>query len=148
MQLRRRKHSSTSILRDGPTAADLNLISSLLLYLKRKLGAVISLFVGIAVGLLVAQALSRDVSCFLQQPSHFIADPNPVLFNLGTRRRELERWSTSSNLVTTKWFSQSSTLPSNDRATSPYLSHHGHSHRSSHEILSENSSTSVPTPSV
>ncbi|KAI5480624.1 glycosyltransferase family 69 protein [Pseudohyphozyma bogoriensis] len=61
MSLRRRKHSSTSqLLRDGPSAADLSLLASLLLYIKRKSSSVVSLFIGILVGLLVAQALSRD----------------------------------------------------------------------------------------
>ncbi|KAM0753122.1 family 69 glycosyltransferase [Meredithblackwellia eburnea MCA 4105] len=59
--MRRRKHSSTSILRDSLPTTELPLLSYFILYLKRKSSALISLCVGVLVGLFLAQAFGRDV---------------------------------------------------------------------------------------
>ncbi|KAK4700171.1 alpha-1,3-mannosyltransferase, partial [Phenoliferia sp. Uapishka_3] len=57
--MRRRKHSSTgSILRDSLPSADLPLLTNIVLYIKRKSSALISLLVGVLFGLFLAQALS------------------------------------------------------------------------------------------
>lgn len=60
-KMRRRKHSSTSILHDPHSSSDIN-VDNLYGFLKRKIPALGSLLVGIMVGLLVAHALGANVS--------------------------------------------------------------------------------------
>lgn len=58
--MRRRKNSSTSILRDSHQSADV-LVDNVWGFLKRKIPALGSLLIGILVGLLVAQAFNSAV---------------------------------------------------------------------------------------
>ena len=58
--MRRRKNSSTSILRDSHERSDV-LVDNVWGFLKRKIPALGSLLIGILVGLLVAQAFNSTV---------------------------------------------------------------------------------------